>query len=427
MHITLVGIDHKTAPVSLRERLAFGAEELPDALPAIAAAFDGGVALLSTCNRTEVYLATHRTVDATLVIDKLRELKGSPEVPPDAFYHLTGRDAVRRLFLVAAGVESMVLGESEVLGQVRAAFAAATAAKTHNAVLSQLFHAAVRAGRRARSETRICRHTVSVSSTAVALAHQTLGDLAGRTVLVVGAGEAGKLTARSLAGSAESRLLVTSRTARRAREVAEDLGGKAIPFRRLKEAMAEADIVISSSAAAGFLIGRSEAKAAMAGRGDRPVLIIDIAVPRDVDPVVSRQPGVHLYDIDDLREVAEQNMNARRQEVAKVRRILEEELERFNEWVRARGVTPTVAALRARADAVREEEIARTMKRLRGITPEQRRRVEAMANALTKKLLHDPIVRLKGVDGERFAPQVRELFALDGDAPGERRDQKPEA
>ncbi len=412
MDITLVGISYKTAPVSVRERVAFAAEELADALPR----FGGPAVLLSTCNRTEVYLAAPHTITARSVIALLGELKGDGDAPEDAFYHLTGPEAARHLFGVAAGIESMVLGESEILGQVRTAFAAAMAVGTHDPILSRLFHTAIRVGRRARSQTDIGRHAVSISSTAVALARRTLGDLSCRTVLVVGAGEAGKLAARSLTEGGASRLLVTSRTARRAEELAADLGGEPLPFVRLSQAMAEADIVISSSAAPDFLIGRQEVTAAMDQRNGRPLLFIDIAVPRDVDPCVRELPGVHVSDIDDLQALVEQNLSARRREVTNVERIIGEELERFSEWLRARGVLPTVTALRARADDLRDAEIARTFKRLPGLTSEQRERVEAMANALINKVLHDPITRLKGDDGERYVSAVRELFALDEDA-----------
>jgi glutamyl-tRNA reductase len=409
MHITLIGISHKTAPVAVRERFTFSPEELPEALPR----FGGAAVLLSTCNRTEVYLTAHHPIAAGSVIALLRELKGA-DVPDDAFYHLADNDAARHLFRVAAGIESMVLGEAEILGQVRVAFAAATAANTHNAILSQLFHAAIRAGRRARSETQIGRHAVSVSSTAVALAKRTLGELSARTVLVVSAGEAGKLAARNLAKHGASRLLVTSRNRDRAQELAADLGGEPVAFDRLGAAMAEADIVISSSAAPDFLIGAREVRQALASRNGRPLLLIDIAVPRDIDPAVRDLPQVHLYDIDDLHAVVEENLNSRQQEVASVERIIDEGLARLTAWLRARGVVPTVAALRERADTVREAELARTLRRLPDLTAKERAAIEAMANALIKKLLHDPIDRLKGPDGERYVGTLRELFALDG-------------
>ena len=412
MHIILVGINHKTAPVALRERFAFTQEELPGVLPR----FGGAAVLLSTCNRTEVYLTAHHPIAAGSVIALLRELKGGVDVPDEDFYHLADKEAARHLFSVAAGIDSMVLGEAEILGQVRSAYSAATAANTHNAVLSQLFHEAIRVGRRARSETDIGRHAVSVSSTAVALAKRTLGGLASRTVLVVSAGEAGKLAARSLAKHGASKLLVTSRSRDRARELAADLGGDPVAFDKLGAAMGEADIVISSSAAPDFLIGPREVEQALASRNGRPLLLIDIAVPRDVDPAVRDMPQVHLYDIDDLQAAVEENRNSRRQEVAKVERIIDEGLAHFTGWLRERGVVPTVAALRERADTVREAELERTLRRLPDLTSKERAAVEAMANALVKKLLHDPIGRLKGPDGERYVGSLRELFALDGAA-----------
>ena len=418
MDITLVGISHKTAPVAVRESVAFGLEELPQALPR----FGGATVLLSTCNRTEVYLAAPHVITANSVIALLRELKGATDAPDEAFYHLTGLDAARHLFGVAAGIDSMVLGESEILGQVRSAFTAALDAGTYNATVSQLFHSAIRVGRRVRTETQIGRHAVSISSSAVALARNTLGDLASKTVLVVGAGEAGQIASRSLTQSGASRLLVTSRTAERAQELAARLGGESVPFDDLGKAMAEADIVISSSAAPDFIIGPREVVQATANRNGRQLLLIDIAVPRDVDPAVRELPSVHLFDIDDLQAHVDRNLDTRRQEVAKVEGIVDAEIVRFGQWLRARGVVPTVAELRARGDSLCEAEVARTLKRLPDLNPQQRERVAAMANALVKKLLHDPIARLKGEDGERYVGVTRELFGLDGnaqDAPAE--------
>ncbi len=412
MHITLIGISHKTAPVAVREHFAFAPDEVASALPR----FGGAAVLLSTCNRTEVYLAVHHPITAGAIIALLHEMKGNPDAPDDAFYHYTDQDAIRHLFGVAAGIDSMVLGESEILGQVRAAFTAATAANTQNAVLARLFTSAISVGRKARSQTRINHSSVSVSSTAVALARRTLGDLSSRTVLVLSAGEAGKLAARSLADQGVSRVLVANRTAGRAKKLAAELGGEAVQFAKLSAAMAEADIVISSSAAPGYLIGPKETLPALAGRNGRPLLMIDIAVPRDIDPAVRELPNVHLYDIDDLQGMIEQNKNSREGELTKVQAIIDEELRRFNKWMRARGVVPTVAALRSRADAVREAELERTNKRLGDLTPKQRAGVEAMANALVNKLLHDPIQRLKGEDGERYVGALRELFSLDADA-----------
>lgn len=409
MHITLVGISHKTAPVAVRERFVFAAEELPEALPL----FGGAAVLVSTCNRTEVYLTAHHGITPGSVITMLRELKSDVEAPDDIFYHKTDLDAARHLFRVAAGVESMVLGESEILGQVRTAFAAATAAGTHNAVLSQLFHTAIRVGRKARSDTGIGRHAVSISSTATKLAERTLGDLPSRTVLVVSAGEAGKLTARSLTKHGVKKLFVTSRTPARAKELARDLGGRQVPFGKLGAAMAKADMVITSSAAPGFLIGKPEVKEATANRNGRPLLLIDIAVPRDVDPAVRGESNVELYDMDDIQALVEKSRSARQQELSKVEAIVDDGLEHFRIWMRDRGVVPTVAALRERAEIARRAELEKTFRRAGDLTPKQQRSIESMATALVKKLLHDPIDRLKSDDGERYVGTVRELFNLD--------------
>ncbi|MCH7697697.1 MAG: glutamyl-tRNA reductase [Chloroflexi bacterium] len=409
MHITLVGISHKTAPVSVRERFAFAADELPEALPK----FGGAAVLVSTCNRTEVYLTAHHAITPGTVIAMLRELKSDVEAPDEVFYHKAGLEAARHLFRVAAGIESMVLGESEILGQVRSAFSAATTANTHNALLSQLFHTAIRVGRKARSETDIGRHAVSLSSTATKLAERTVGDLSSRTVLVVSAGEAGKLTARSLAERGVTKLFVTSRTPARAKELARDLGGRQVPFSKLGATMADSDIVITSSAAPDFLIGKREVDQATASRNGRPLLLIDIAVPRDVDPAVRDNSKVELYNIDDLQALVEESRDARLQEVAKVEDIVEEGLERFRTWVRDRGVVPTVAELRERAEAARQSELERTFQKLGDLTPKQQRSIEAMSSALVKKLLHEPIDRLKSDDGERYVVPIRELFGLD--------------
>lgn len=417
MHISLVGISHKTAPVAVRERFALSGDEVSRALKLLGASHEGA-AVLSTCNRTEVYVTGPAPVrDPEPIVGALARARGV--APPEAgapFSVRTGRDAVRHLFRVAAGVESMVVGEAEILGQVRSAFAAATAARTHNAVLSRLFHSAIRVGRRARNETHIGRHAVSVSSTAVTLARRTVADLSSSTVLVVSAGGAGKLTARSLSEAGVQRMLVTSRTFERARELATDLGAAPVPFNRLDWALAEADIVITSTGAPEFLIGPELVRTSRDG-DDRPLLLIDIAVPRDVDPAVRTLPGVHLFDIDDLRSVARENLNARRAEVQRVEVIVEEEVARFSDWLRSLQVAPTIAALRQRAEEIQRLELERTLPRL-NLDPEARRRVEAMSEAIVKRLLHDPIARLKHeADGERYVPSVRELFCLGPEGP----------
>jgi glutamyl-tRNA reductase len=414
MNITLIGISHKTAPVEVREHFAFAPEELPGVLARLG---DGhaGAALLSTCNRTEVYLASTRAVgDPRPVVALLSEVKGEAAIEGAPFFALTGREAARHLFRVAAGVESMVVGESEILGQVRGAFTAATAAGTHTPALSRLFHTAIRVGRRVRTQTAIGRRSVSVSSTAVSLARTTLGDLAQKTVLVVGAGEAGKLTAGNLAGSGVGRILVTSRSAERTADLAAALGGEPVAFAARAEAIANADIVISSTAAQEFVIDREMIAGAMQARQSRPLLLIDIAVPRDIDPAVREVPGVHAYDIDELQAVAEENMQLRRNEVVQAEAIIEEEVGKFGDWLRSLEVVPTVSSLRERADAVRLAEVERTLAKME-LSAADRKRVDAMTQAIVKKLLHEPITRLKEPgEGERYVEAARALFGLDG-------------
>ena len=413
MQISLVGISHKDAPVAVREHFAFASDELPALLGRLGESH-AGAAVLSTCNRTEVYVANPAGVtDPRAIVALLSEAKGEPPMEGAPFFALSGSEAARHLFRVAAGIESMVIGESEILGQVRGAFTAATAAGTHTPALSRLFHTAIRVGRRARSQTSIGRYTVSVSSTAVALAKQTLGELSNKTVLVIGAGEAGKLTAGTIAGSGIGRMLVTSRSAERTADLAASLGGEAVEFTRRGEAMAEADIVITSTSAQEFVVDRAMVADAMAARASRPLLVIDIAVPRDVEPAAGEVPGAHLYDIDQLQSVAEKNLHLRKQEIAAAERIVEDEVAKFGEWLRSLEVVPTIAALRERAELLRASEVDRTLAKMQ-LSDADRRRVEAMTSALVKKLLHDPVRALKAPgEGERHVAAARALFGLD--------------
>jgi glutamyl-tRNA reductase len=413
--IALAGISHQTAPVEEREALAFPPQELPQALARLRQEL-GAAVLLSTCNRTELYASLASAEEARRLVPLLLALRGA-QVDPSRFYLLTGLEAVRHLYRVAAGLDSLVVGESQIQGQVREAFAAATDAGCVNGVLSRLFHTALAVGKRARRETAIGRWAASVGSAAVALAQRVLGGLEGRTVLVVSAGATGKLAARALAEAGAGRVLVTNRTYARALEVARALGGQPVPFSQLTEALAQADIVISATGAQGFVLGPQQVAAALPRRAGRPLVCIDIAVPRDIDPAVGGLEGVHLYDIDDLQAVAPPQGGHLR-ELRRAEAIVQEEAARFQEWWQSLDAVPVIAALRQQAEAIRRRELERTLRRLSGLSQQDRQRIEAMTAAIVNKLLHRPIARLKdGADLALYSEVLADLFGLPAEPP----------
>jgi glutamyl-tRNA reductase len=408
--ITCAGLNHNTSPVEERETLAFTAAELNDALLSLGQRLPGA-AILSTCNRTELYtMAPEGAADA--LIDVLNALKGAA-VDRRHFYVLQQAEAVEHLYRVASGIDSMVLGESQILGQVRDAMSAATEAGTLNGALSHVFHSAMSTGKRARHETNIGKHAVSVSSAAVALARRSLGELENKTVLVISAGSMGKLAARALAQQTGSRILVANRTRERAADLAQQLGpnAEALDLDHLQDALAESDIVISGTSAEDFILGPADVTPVMAGRNDRSLLFIDIAVPRDIDPAVREIPGVHLCDIDDIEAVTAEGWSGRQAEVHKVEAIIAEEVAAFKEWWRSLDVVPVIAALRDRAEAIRLQELDRTLSRMPELDDDSRRRIEAMTAAIVKKMLDRPIARLKdGADKGLYMEALEDLF-----------------
>ena len=411
MHISVTGVSHHETPVELRERLAFSSDALAPALRRLPDGFGGAV--LSTCNRSELYLTSETPIDRDQAIAALMTAHGDTLTEGVAFFHHQDTEAVRHLFGVASGIDSLVVGESEILGQVREAFSAATAAGSGNPVLARLFHSALRVGRRARSETEIGAHGLSVAALAVSLSKRLLGDLRRKTVLVVGAGEVGQRAAMALAQAGAGRLLVTTRRSGLAAEIARDLNGTAIPFAEMTRALFEADVIISATAAPEAIIKEHDVLAAMAFRRERPLMIVDIAVPRDVEGSVRGVDNVHLFDIDDLQAAADANLETRRREVGAVEAIIGEEAARFGTWLAERSVVPTIAALRQSAEATRRQELQRTLERLPNLTEDERRRLDAMTKSLVNRLLHAPVTRLRDQGSERHLDAVRELFDLE--------------
>ncbi len=414
MSLVVVGLNHRNAPVDLLERMAIPGKALPKALHALVAREHLTEAVvLSTCNRTEVYVRAtrfHPGVDD--VRHFLAETAGlDPDALADLLYTFHDDAAVSHLFAVAAGLDSMIIGEHEILGQVRESWRAADAEGTAGPTVARAFRQAIEVGKRARTETGIGRHAVSISSAAVALAGERLGTLEGRRVLVIGAGDVGQRMAVALAGAGATEVVIANRTPERATVLAERVQGRAIGLGDLADALAGADVVLSSTSAEHVLVERASIEEAMRRRDHRAMLVVDVAVPRDVDPGVAQVFGVTLLDIDALRAMGEQSLQQRRAEIGRVREIVGEELDRYRLERSAREMAPVVTALRAHVEDLRRSEVARA-----GTDPALRDALDAATRALVNKLLHEPTVRLKqaaGTDrGELFAEALAELFAL---------------
>lgn len=416
MRPTVVGISYRTAPVEAREQVALADEALRLAHRRLAEQ-TGQAVILSTCNRTEFYTLTDSPDSAReAVAQLLREDAGVDYAALEpSFYAHHEEDAARHLFRVACSLDSMIIGESEVLRQVREAFAAATEAGTVRAPLTRLFHQALRVGKRARTETEIGRNALSVSYACVELARRTVGDLRGLRALVVGTGEAGKLAAKAFHRAGVGRLTVTNRSPGPAEELAGLLGGEVAPMERLSSALTEADIVVSCTGAPTYVLTEEQVAEAMRGRDGRPLFLLDIAVPRDVAPEVASVPGVRLADIDDLEVLARSNREKRELEAGRVEAIVEEEVGRFREWWDVQDALPTVAALEREAENLRRQETVRALRRLRHLSPEDQAAVEAMSRALVRKLFHKPFTTLKSQRNPLHREALEELFGLGGD------------
>ena len=417
MAVLVVGLTHRDAPVELRERLAIGRQEYPAAHGQLSRYVPEGV-ILSTCNRTEIYASVgHRSSGLRAITHYLSAFSGIEEAALEASLHSHWQqDAVRHLFRVSAGLDSMILGEGQILGQVREAYELASLQGPVGPVLSRLFDRALLVGKRARTETAIARSAVSVSQAAVEQAALTLGTLAGATVLLIGAGKMGQLAARVLQQRGAARIIAANRGQTRAAALVSAVGGEAWSLERLPEALTAADVVISSTASDDYIVTRSLLAASLPERRGRPLVAIDIAVPRDIEPDVADLPGVSLFNIDDLRGVCSANLDQRRRESSLVEAIVEQEVERFIRWCDERELAPTIRALVDRGERIRQDELARALQRLGQLSDKELNALNAMSKAIVQKMLHEPITRLKrrgaGLDGHHYALAARELFGL---------------
>ena len=420
MSLIVVGLNHNTAPVEMRERVAVPSSRIVKAVHDLASRNHlAEVVLLSTCNRTEIYVRCTKFHNG--VSDVQDFLADQASLEPDDFaehlYTYYDDGAVAHLFRVAAGLDSMIVGEGEILGQVREAWMLSEKEGASGPLLDRVFRHAIEAGKRARSETSISRNTLSVSSAAVSLAEQHLGTLDNRSVLILGAGDVAQGMARALAAAGVSDVAVANRTHARAVELAARVGGRSVTLAEVGDVLANVDLLLTATDSTEVHVERQDIEAVMEVRAGRPLVVVDVAVPRDVDPGVGLITGVALFDMDSLKAFTDASLYERRREVPKVQGILMEELERFQLDRTMRTVVPLITALRERGEEVRNNELARSSSRLAGLSDEERASVEALTKSIVSKLLHEPTARLKesagSARGELLADAVAALFDIE--------------
>jgi glutamyl-tRNA reductase len=418
-HIVIVGLNHRSAPVEVRERLAFPADTIGAALRKLVEApsvREG--AILSTCNRVEVCVLADEPWKGTADVKAF--LSAHHAIPLEKIdphlFHYTDDDAVRHLFRVSSSLDSMVLGEPQILGQVKDAYGYASENRSLGPVLDKFYTKAFSVAKRVRTETKVASSAVSVSYAGVELAKKIFGTLEGKTVLLIGAGEMCELAARHLLNAGAKGIMVTNRTFERAVKLAEEFDGAAVRYEELLTHLKRADIVISSTGAPHFILLRKDVEEVIRIRRNRPMFFVDMAVPRDIDPDINDIDNVYVYDIDDLNNVIETNLEERQREAGRAEEIVLAEVKGFRRWLDAQQVTPTIVALRRKADEVRRAEVSKALSALGDPDPKVRKVLEALASSVANKILHAPMTGLKkevdGQDAMERVALVRELFDL---------------
>jgi glutamyl-tRNA reductase len=423
MHILLLGLNHTTAPVHLRERLAFNEEQIRASLARLFCSHLPSslseLIILSTCNRIEIYAASNYLAYAELEAF-LSESRGvtAQELHP-YLYRFQDVEAARHLFDVAAGLDSLVIGEAQILGQITRALELARGQNAAGPTLNRLFQAAIHAGKRARTETAISRNPSSVSSLAASVAEKTVGQIRTASVVVLGAGEMAELTVEALRKRGVAKIRVVNRTLERAQVLANRWGAESATFESLSESICDADILISSTGAPHLVVSAEMIGEAMRRRAERPLMLIDIAVPRDIDPDAARFPHVNLFDIDGLNAQLEDSLTRRLDEVPHVREILADELSEFEHYLQSLEMLPIIAGIHQQAESIRTIELEKTLRRLPGLTDAERERIETLTQALVRKLLDHPTRRLRVEATSHRAPEyaafARTLFNLSDD------------
>ncbi len=425
--IVLLGVNHKTTPLAVREKLALtgGYEEPLAALGRLDAIRE--YYLLSTCNRVEVLFTCRDVREARKqVLDLLFAGSASREEMKNYIYQYEDQEAINHLFLVASSLDSMIVGEAQILGQLKDAFRHASCQKTSGLILNKLLHKSFSVAKRVRTETRIGANAVSISYAAVELARKIFGNLDDKRVLLVGAGEMAELAAEHLVGQGVSEVVVANRTLERAVKLARRFDGRAVALDELVEQLKSVDIIISSTGASDLILRKKDVQSVMRERRNQPLFFIDIAVPRDLDPEINELDNIYLYDIDDLKHVVEMNKSERDKEAVKARRIVEEETLKFSQWLENIELTPTIIELRSMADDICKKELAKTLGKLDHLSAREKKSIEKMAAAITSRMLHYPLQYLKSDNpcGDRRdkVNTVRTLFRLDnGNRDGGRR------
>jgi len=419
MEICILGISHQTTPVEIRERLAFSKQQLSDALKGMRALPSVNECLIiSTCNRTEVLAIVKEGGTGSEEIHSfiLNFHNISEKDLPKGFYQYSADEAVAHLFRVTSSLESMVIGEPQILGQVKEAFQIAQEAGTIGQVLNNLITQAIRVAKKIRTNTGIAKNAVSISFAAVELAKKIFGEISDKTILLIGAGEMSELAAKHLINNGVARIVVANRTWDRAQELAGTFGGEAIPFSEIHGVLYQADIIITSTGAPHFILKRQDISRAMKKRKNRPIFLIDIAVPRDIDPMVNKYDNVYLYDIDDLQIVINANLKERQKEAKKAAEIINHEVTKFVKDCTFMHLSPIIAELSTFMDGIRKREVERAISHLPPMENGQREVLDAMTNAIIKKILHRPIKKLKSADNPEelraLIEAAEELFDL---------------
>ena len=421
MELLVIGLNHHTAPIAIRECLAFSEGKLEDALSKVHAlpSLKENM-ILSTCNRVEVYAAARETEKATFDLKNfLSQYHGLPlkEFEKSLYSHF-GEEAVRHVFRVASSLDSMVLGEPQILGQIKDAYDVAQQAKTSGLILHRLLHRAFHVAKRVRAETKIALSAVSVSSVAVECAEKIFGTLEKKTVLLIGAGEMCELGARHLVSAGIEKILVTNRTFERALTLAQEFRGEAIPLEGMAQGLKKTDIVISATNSPQYLIEHNQITKVMKDRKQKPIFFIDISDPRDIEPKVGDLENVYLYNIDDLQKVANENIKDREKEAQRAEMIVQDEVVKFVNWYRSLDVTPTIVSLRNKFEEIRKKELEKTLSIHPNLSQKEKQSLEALTSAIINKILHTPITLLKRTEEEAMADlyldALHALFQLSG-------------